>query len=183
MFTKIVENFITDDECEMIINYGISQNLDYIQTYSPTSGENFIDFKFNKRKGFMFDNTNLDNIAERSLNLINELKIYSNIKYNKVDSFLFNQYAESNFLNYHIDTAEIENGATITIVYQLNDDYEGGEFCYMIDDKEYFVPKKKGSIFIFESNILHRVMPVKNGVRYSLNNWPKYEKTKKLSLL
>ena len=107
MFTKFIDNVLTDEECNLIINYGLTQNLDYIQTYSPDSKENFIDFKFNKRKGFMFDNPEFDVYANRLLEVVNESKIYSNIKYNEIGTYLFNAYSETNFLNYHIDNHKL----------------------------------------------------------------------------
>jgi predicted 2-oxoglutarate/Fe(II)-dependent dioxygenase YbiX len=183
MYYKIIDNVLTTEECDKIIDFGKSLKLEYIKTYKPSTGQNFIDYSFNKRKGIKFENKEFNIIGERILNIINECKIYSGLKYDKLDEVLFNQYNETNFLNYHIDTAEIENGATITVVYQLNDNYDGGEFCYKINDIEYIVPKKKGSIFIFESTILHKVMPITKGCRYSLNNWPKYSKLQKNSLL
>jgi predicted 2-oxoglutarate/Fe(II)-dependent dioxygenase YbiX len=54
----------------------------------------------------------------------------------------------------------------------LNDDYDGGEIMYVVEGFEYSVPKKQGSIFIFDSNILHSVNKVNSGFRYSLNVWP-----------
>jgi len=183
MYTKFIEEIITADECDKIINHGKSLNLEFIKTYEPSTGQNFIDYSFNKRKGIKFVNEEFNNIGERILKIINECKIYSGLIYDKLDPYLFNQYNEKNFLNYHIDTAEIENGASITVVYQLNDDYEGGEFCYKINNNEYILPKKKGSIFIFESSILHKVNPVLQGCRYSLNNWPKYSKLKKNNII
>jgi len=35
------------------------------------------------------------------------------------------------------------------------------------------LPKKQGSIFIFDSNIFHGVKKLNDGQRYSLNCWPK----------
>jgi len=182
MFTKLIENVLTLDECDKIIKHALTLELDDIKTYNPNNGQNFIDLSFNKRKGVKFENNDYNEISLRILNIINQLKIYDGIEYYKLNPYLFNEYKETNFLNYHIDKAEIEDGASITVLYQLNDDYIGGEFCYKINDKEYVVPKIKGSVFIFESNILHKVKIVKSGCRYSLNNWPLYKKISKTLL-
>lgn len=58
----------------------------------------------------------------------------------------------------------------LTIVVQLSDeaDYTGGELVIQHYDKQYIMPKKIGTIIIFPSFLLHRVEPVKSGVRYSL---------------
>jgi hypothetical protein len=57
-------------------------------------------------------------------------------------------------------------------VYYLNDDYDGGDIKYEIDEVEYTVPKKQGSVFIFDSNINHCVNELKTNKRYSMNVWP-----------
>ena len=52
----------------------------------------------------------------------------------------------------------------------LNNDYTGGEFM-MFQDKEYKI--KAGEVLIFPSNFLypHKVLPVKDGIRYSYTSW------------
>ena len=58
----------------------------------------------------------------------------------------------------------------------LNDNYEGGEFQFVICNQEkceIHVPEfnKIGSIIVFPSDMEHRVAPVTSGVRYSLVVW------------
>ena len=43
---------------------------------------------------------------------------------------------------------------------------------YSINEIEYTVNKKQGSIFVFDSNLLHSVNTITNGLRYSINVWP-----------
>lgn len=179
MYYKIIDNVLTTEECDKIISYGLTLPLAEVTTYSPVDGTDIMDYSFNKRKGVNFVWDELDGISKRILNIINSELIYKNITYNKMESYLFNEYKENDFLNYHPDNFEIERGATITVIVQLNDNYDGGDFCCMIDNNEITFPKKKGSIMIFESAILHKVSHVKSGVRYSLNNWPKFIKQNK----
>lgn len=88
-------------------------------------------------------------------------------------------HAEKNgHYDWHFDTfwgnnSEWDRKLSITI--QLSDpkDYEGGEFLL---DPQYEQPdpkaiKQKGTILVFPSPILHKVMPVTKGTRKSLVAW------------
>ena len=61
----------------------------------------------------------------------------------------------------------------LSIVVQLSDpeDYEGGELelsagSYLVDG-----PKTKGTVIVFPSFVLHRVLPLTSGERRSLVSW------------
>lgn len=178
MYYKFIENVLTDTECDTIISHSL-QTYDLVDIKTTTyAGITFLDTNFNKRKGWRFKDNNFSNLENKILKIVNEEKIFSGLVYDEIPDFLFNQYKETDFLNYHNDGAEIEKGRTLTIIIQLNDDYDGGGFFYKIDNIEYELPKIKGSMFIFDSYILHKVSPVKKGVRYSFNTWPSYTKLK-----
>ena len=51
----------------------------------------------------------------------------------------------------------------------LNDDYEGGEFEFFLDDIQ--IKNEIGTVIVFPSYFLHRVNPVTKGTRYSLVAW------------
>ena len=53
----------------------------------------------------------------------------------------------------------------------MNDQYEDGDVKYIVNEIEHSVPKKEGSVFIFDSNIVHSVKEITSGVRYSINVW------------
>ena len=56
---------------------------------------------------------------------------------------------------------------------QLSDpkDYEGGELIIYNGNKKASMPKEKGTIIFFSSNLLHEVTPVKKGTRNSIVSW------------
>ena len=58
----------------------------------------------------------------------------------------------------------------LSIVGQLNEDFEGGEFV-MFGDKT--IEFETGDLIVFPSNFMypHRVDPVKKGARYSYVSW------------
>ena len=181
MFTRLIENFVSNELCDEIIEFGKTLNLDYISTYNYKTNKEQFDTSFNKRKGVRFETSDflkIEKFNDDVYNVLNGLRLYEGVFYDNIPSFLFNSYEETHFLNYHADNREIEDGATVTTLLQLNDDYEGGDVCYRINNVEYKVPKIKGSLFLFESHIQHRIDMVTKGIRYSLNAWPHFTKPK-----
>ncbi|MGO7543271.1 2OG-Fe(II) oxygenase [Rhizobium ruizarguesonis] len=67
----------------------------------------------------------------------------------------------------------------LTIIFQLSEpsDYEGGLLQVMSNDIE-TAPRKRGSIIVFPSILMHRVTPVTAGLRRALVAWiagPRHE--------
>jgi len=189
MFTKYVENFLTREECESIIDLGNSTGLIQMKSSrfvnGKLMGEN-IEYNGNKRSGCYFigdllETPILKTLSNKIIDLSNQLSPFKGVEYNKILNYSFNRYGIGDFLDWHPDSHEILNGATITYIIQLNDDYEDGEVKYRMNDIDYVVNKKQGSVFIFDSNIVHSVDRVTGGERYSISVWP--SKTIKKSLL
>jgi PKHD-type hydroxylase len=180
MFTLFIDNFLTNEECESLIQLGISSGLQKMTSSKFVNGiytESNINETTNKRMGCYLINDTLklpliQKISSNTIHTLNDLKIFNGLTYSHIPKYSFNQYSKNDFLDWHSDLHEIAYGASITIIFQLNDSYDGGDIKYIIDDKEYSVPKKIGSIFIFDSNISHSVDKLTDGVRYSLNVWP-----------
>ena len=88
----------------------------------------------------------------------------------------FLKYAESHKMAEHCDhisslfDGQIKGIPMLSVVGQLNDNFEGGEFV-MFGDK--VVPFETGDVIIFPSNFMypHRVEPVTKGDRYSYVSW------------
>lgn len=188
MFIKYIDNFLTNEECDSIIELGCSVGLTQMKSSLIVNGnlvEQNVDYGGNKRMGCYFTNELLEiplikNLSNKIINLSNQLNPFNGISYNGVPKYSFNRYTEGDFLDWHPDTHEVLNGATITYIIQLNEDYEGGHVKYSINDTEHLVERKKGSIFIFDSNIIHSVDTMISGVRYSINVWPSKEIKKSL---
>ena len=189
MFNFFVQNVLSNTECEFLIERGLQTNLQIMHSSKIVNGkvvsENIIKLDDNKRKGsYYFEDEMKEpiftSLTDRILTLINSIKIFNGIEYNGIQKYTFNQYDGGDFLNWHKDSHEIINGATTTIIIQLNDNYEGGEVMYRLDDTEYSVPKKTGSLFIFDSNMEHNVNVVESGIRYSMNAWPSFKIKKEL---
>ena len=88
----------------------------------------------------------------------------------------FNRYSPGQMMRKHSDHIyDLFDGTqrgipVLSIVGNLNDDYEGGEFKFWDD---HVVKFEKGDIMIFPSLFLypHRVEPPTRGVRYSFVCW------------
>lgn len=184
MVTPIqIKNFITAKECEDIIE--VSKNFElqsattsYKQMIQDSNNE--IRNDFNKREIAYINPDVFIGLEEKILNTINKLNILNNIIYTKIPYFSFNRYSVGDFLNYHEDSHEIEKGATITIVLELSEEFDGGEFCYIHESIEKTFDKGKGNLYIFDSFTQHKVKKILKGNRYSINCWPKFSKKKTL---
>jgi predicted 2-oxoglutarate/Fe(II)-dependent dioxygenase YbiX len=80
------------------------------------------------------------------------------------------RYKENQFYTQHTDSFK-DRPRAVSCSFALNDDYEGGEFAFF--DRELVYKLKKGSCIMFPSNFMypHEIMPVTNGVRYSIITW------------
>jgi len=61
---------------------------------------------------------------------------------------------------------------SMTVQLSDPDDYTGGDLKLLIGHKKPIsVPRERGTVIVFPSNIMHEVTPVKSGRRYSLVTW------------
>jgi predicted 2-oxoglutarate/Fe(II)-dependent dioxygenase YbiX len=178
MVTQFIEDFLTEKECKEIILFGESLKLQESQTYTKNGSQKNQDI--NKRHLAFIGSEKFSDLNKKVLDCLNSHNFYKNSEYTKIEYFVFNKYVCGDFLKYHFDGHAIENlGATLTLIFQLNNDYEGGDILYKVSDNEYTLPKKTGSVFVFDSNLEHEISEVKNGIRYSLNCWPFLESKNK----
>ena len=189
MFHKLIENFISKEECNYLINLGESIPLTPMKSSKFMNGkliDSNLEYQGNKRMGNYFTNSVLSipeikSITKKLLEVSNKLLPYNGLIYDSIFKYSFNRYSDGDFLDWHEDKHEVLNGATITHIVQLNDNYDGGHIKYIIEGIEYSVPKIQGSVFVFDSNITHSVDVVQSGSRYSINVWP--NSIKKLSII
>ena len=83
------------------------------------------------------------------------------------EAFNFVRYGEGQHFMEHHDHGFSYN-CTVSLVAYLNDDYEGGEIYFRL--QELNIKPKAGDLIVFPSTFAypHRAMPVKSGVKYSL---------------
>jgi Rps23 Pro-64 3,4-dihydroxylase Tpa1-like proline 4-hydroxylase len=80
------------------------------------------------------------------------------------------RYNPGGYYSIHTDSHKT-TPRTVSCSFNLNDDYEGGEFAFF--DREVIIKAPKGSAIVFPSNFMypHEVMEVKSGSRYSIVTW------------
>lgn len=98
---------------------------------------------------------------------------YPNPFVNQIDIL---KYFENGKYTAHVDEST-ETSRSVTVVLNLNDEYEGGDFIFFNPTKKTEIihreKLKKGSILFFPSNFLygHSVEPITKGTRYSIVSW------------
>lgn len=84
------------------------------------------------------------------------------------------EYTQDGHYDWHMDCrAGFSVRRKLTVVAQLSekDSYIGGDLEVMTSRRPRKVPRDAGAIIFFPSYVLHRVTPVKSGVRRSLVCW------------
>lgn len=83
------------------------------------------------------------------------------------EAFNFVKYEPGHHFMEHHDHGYSYN-CTVSLVSYLNDDYEGGEIYFRLQQLN--IKPKAGDLYIFPSNFMypHQAMPVKSGTKYSL---------------
>lgn len=173
---KVFENVFSKEECNQILNKCVNESvLKMAEVYDSKLMNNVIDVSKRKSKVAGID---LEELNDR---IIKKLKEYFGIKgYNfKISNYQFTKYQNGDYFNWHTDSSDdVYNQRILTIVIQLNDEYEGGELELEIDGKVYSLKKGIGNLFAFSSLTKHRIKEIKNGVRYSIVNWLELETQK-----
>lgn len=108
---------------------------------------------------------------------------YHGLDIDRIHTLQFTKYdEESPFYDWHWDMSEDDPDMSnlhvieqrkLSAVVQLSDpeDYEGGELEMSICGRIFSVEKRKGTLNLFPSFVLHRVTPVTKGERYTLVAW------------
>lgn len=168
---RVVENFLTKNECLHILN---KCKKDISLSVAGTVGGNP-----NERKSSVGWINDLGDINERLKNILKDSFIINGMEVTGLGPFQFTEYKVGEFYGWHTDrdSTTFMDRFTSTVIL-LNDDYKGG-VLEIKNPKGELVPieNKVGTLYIFDSNLRHRVTPVEDRVRYSLVNWVSIIKT------
>jgi hypothetical protein len=84
------------------------------------------------------------------------------------------KYQNTGFYDFHTDHCALAP-RTLSCIYLLNNDYEGGELTFANPDlsDQFKIKVEANKMLIWPSNFLypHKVNPVKKGIRYSMVCW------------
>jgi PKHD-type hydroxylase len=173
----IFKNFLSQEECEFLLNKCKRElSLSDAKVYNDNS--NTLQTKTTRKSsvGWVSD---LGFLNERLTNKLRETFNINGMEVTGLGDYQFTEYKEGDYFDWHTDsTTTIYRDRFVSIVIQLNDTYDGG-LLEIKNIKGELVPieYKIGTLYIFNSRLLHRVTPIVNGVRYSLVNWVSLVKT------
>lgn len=173
----IFKNFLSAEECDFILNKCKKElTLSNAEVYSGHS--NTLSTKTTRKSsiGWISD---LGFLNERLKTRLKETFNINGMEVTGFGDFQFTEYKEGEYFDWHTDSTDtIYRDRFTSIVIQLNDTYNGG-ILEIKNIKGEIVPieNKIGTLYIFNSRLLHRVTPILNGVRYSLVNWISLVKT------
>jgi len=82
------------------------------------------------------------------------------------------RYGLGGHYKFHVDDGPGLNRKYSSIL-MLNNDYEGGQLCFKLENKIMKMETKPGALVIWPSNFMfpHAVEPLTKGVRYSVVSW------------
>jgi hypothetical protein len=147
----------------------------FILSQSPRLTGEYINY-FN-RSFINIDNPLAQNIIK---NCESYIKSKLNDRYLKLSGLWINKVDEhsNNDDDFHHDTC------SGTLIIYLNENFTGGDFEYKDDNKNYVkIKPKKYLTIVMNDKLYHRVLPVLDGVRYSLVCFFHNEDKKQKSLI
>lgn len=171
---KVIDNFLTKDECQSLLNYSLN-HLNLIRSKIIDDGESVIDthrkssVAFNNYENFKFLNKKVLDVVIENVS-VNGYELVFNER-----GYQFTSYNPGEYYNWHTDNS---NDRYCSVVIQLNDDYEGGDLELVENGKVITFKRGVGNAVVFLSEMNHRVTEVLSGTRYSLVNWLKLKQLK-----
>ncbi len=173
----IFENFLSPEECDSILNK-CKQELILSGAEVYTGDFNTIPTKKNRKSsvGWVSD---LGFLNERLTKKLRETFNINGMEVTRLKHYQFTEYKEGEYFDWHTDNnSTIYRDRYASIVIQLNDTYSGGILEIKNLKKELVqIENKIGTLYVFNSGLLHRITPIIHGIRYSLVNWVPLVKT------
>lgn len=170
---RIIKDAFTEDECKLILGYGLSEPL--LPAYSPGMSIN-PDIR-SSMVNFIYPIEHSDWLFDRFWSLLGKVE-----STNRLPFLQFSEYSSEygGHFNRHTDTENFyhpTNTSTYTRKYtcvvQASDPaaYEGGTVLLHLPQGDVITPDPRGSAIIFPSDTPHTVTKVTSGIRYSLVGW------------
>lgn len=169
----IIKNFISSEECDNILNK-CKKNL---KLSDGIIGTRDVAFKSVRKSSTGFVKNILE-IDDRIREVVNDHVHLKGYDCTQFEYYQFTEYKEGEYYHWHTDSAPntLFSNRLCSMVIQLNDEYDGGNLELKIEENEIELERGKGNLYLFYSNITHRVTPIIKGTRYSLVNWIAPEK-------
>lgn len=172
-----VENFLTEEECNQIIEKGKKKKLEEAVTFAGKDPirESYVTWLFgDKDLAWLFKR-----ITDVSIQANNKCFNFDLIGLGEGLQFTYYKAPNGKY-GKHTDCGPNANIRKLSFVIQLSNpsSYEGGDLALHFSEEPLTIPKKLGTICFFPSYILHEVTKIIKGERYSLVGWitgPKFK--------
>ena len=149
---KIFENFITDDECNYLINF--------LDNTEDSYGRVMSNRKINLRP----ESEKIKNIL---LKILDKAKKDFNNNNLFITSYMVSSYNPGFFMGVHVDTEDMRECNKISMVLYLNDDFKGGDIVFPIINFRHSPKAKELVCFLSElQENAHGVEIIESGKRY-----------------
>lgn len=175
----VLENRIPDLYCKSLIEY--VEHINKFERQGTTLDTENVKDDARVVSGYSLKQDKItDIIFHRHTNEIIK-KNYINYKFKfpqihtaKLKSVDVLKYDVGGKYDMHVDH-EFTIERTLSVILNLNEDYEGGDFIFYYQNGKEMkrVKTKKGTVIMFPSNFLypHSVSPITKGTRYSVVSW------------
>lgn len=165
-----MESAFTKEECQKIIEIGEEKKL-HIAT---TRGQ--VDDIRDSKVVWLYPNVELEWVYRKMVDIVTHLndQFFKFDLFGFTEGFQFTKYeSPGGHYGKHIDSANnfITRKLSFSLQLSSQEDYEGGDLNLHFGDTPETMSKKQGSIALFPSYVLHEVLPVTKGTRYSLVSW------------
>jgi predicted 2-oxoglutarate/Fe(II)-dependent dioxygenase YbiX len=184
-FTYTIEPaFLTKEECNQILDFSLKELelvpskivSDYMDGNVNTDVRESNQVFYPYYKKFPF-------LLEKMSELLNKHIFVKGFDLDFEESqFQFTEYHPGGHFDWHRDGHAkkiTDYDRYCSLVIQLNDEYDEGDLQIKDNKNETLtVEKGTGNLILFLSNIEHRVVPVKSGIRYTLVNWVRLKQKK-----
>lgn len=151
----IIDNNYVNYLIENYLNKKIDRNFTEVAEFDNNK---FIDKQLSEK---FFDLVN-----RHAVNKLGDNTLYGANKYIMTGKYIKNQQ-----FGIHTDTGLYFNlkenvQSKYTLLIYLNDDYEGGETVFYLNDEKIIIKPQKGKAIIFDMQIPHSSNLINNGIKY-----------------
>jgi len=174
-------NFLTNEECDRLINEFEERKNESCREYSTNAETNVTELSNFRVVGLNPYTENFNLVKEKT-----KLAVNSYLEYLDYPKYFFTEGLKNSLKYSHAyRIMKYEVGASIhphvdydtytygSVTFNLNEDYEGGEFKFF--NGNHTINLQKGDALIFPANFfwVHEVTNVTKGNRYSINSFLK----------
>ncbi len=173
---EIIDDFMTEDDCQFIIDYCNSKNIFGRSKVDLVSGERDIVHPVRTSYSAVID----DRSNEVVKKVYEKVATITKISTDQIEKIQCVRYGPDEQFGLHFDS-DNSNKRIYTLLVYLNDDYKEGETHF--PELNLKIAPKRGRCVMFTNvdetydKILYSVhagLPIKSGVKYACNIWVRY---------